>query len=123
MMASPRPDQASAPLLDGRVIVGGGINGLNSAEYYDPSVSWFYFTQGKMQEQRDQPRAVLLTNTGTALDGQVLFAGGVVPQTGSSQGTLLELFNPAGDGTFAPTGKMSTARSGLTATAFTVNLQ
>ena len=123
MMTSPRRDQASAPLLDGRVIVGGGINGLNSGEYYDPPVSWFYLTQGKMQEQRDQPRAVLLTNTGTALDGQVLFAGGVVPQTGSSQGTLLELFNPAGDGAFAPTGKMSTARSGLTATAFSVNLQ
>jgi hypothetical protein len=116
-MAAKRINHAAVGLVDGRVVLAGGTNGLRTAEFYDPTPSYFYFTQGSMTEQRDSPAAALLLNTQTALDSQVLLGGGVVADTGSSNGTLLELFNPATQ-QFSPAGNMTTSRTGMTMTLF-----
>jgi hypothetical protein len=47
-----------------------------------------------MTEQRDIPTAVRLEGIGTDDKGKILVAGGVYPQTGASNGELVELYDP-----------------------------
>lgn len=73
-----------------------------------------------MSEFRYLPTATLISNTEADADGKVLFAGGVVLEQSTKGGKALHLFNPAA-GPFEPGGNMSTARDGMTATAFGQN--
>ncbi len=96
-------------LLDGRVLITGGGNG-SKAEVYDPTTGTFKPT-GSMKTARWQQTATLLP------DGRVLVAGGRDPNAKESNFTLAsaELYDPM-KGTFSPTGSLTTARSGPTAT-------
>lgn len=116
-LAAERRYQAAVRMIGGRVLLAGGLNGPRSADFYQYNPSWLQPAKGRMEEQRGHPAAVLLVNTGTALDNRALLAGGVVENTGSTNGTLLELFDPATE-TFSAAGRMSTSRSFFSATAF-----
>jgi hypothetical protein len=106
---------------DGALLVGGG--GTHS--YF--SYSWnsaqdAFDPPSVMQEQRDLPQAVLLQNTNSALDGDILVAGGVEVDTGASNGQRIEVYNPATN-KWTSAGNTTIARSGNTATLFgAVNL-
>jgi Galactose oxidase, central domain/Kelch motif len=106
---------------DGALLVGGG--GTHS----DMSYSWnsaqdAFDPPSIMQEQRDLPQAVLLQNTNSALDGDILVAGGVEVGTGASNGQRIEVYNPATN-KWTSAGNTTVARSGNTATLFgAVNL-
>src|SRR3954451_24368351 len=76
-MNTPRYDLFAAPLADGRVLVGGGYDGMNTAkstEIFNPATGAFTPAAG-MSVVRQSPAAALL------VDGRVLVAGGF---TGSS---------------------------------------
>ena len=95
-------------LLDGKVLVAGGLNGngdnVASAELYDPA-SGTWAATGSLATARSQFTATLLPN------GKVLVAGG------NHNGALAsaELYDPA-SGTWTPTGSLGTARVLHTAT-------
>lgn len=114
-MSLGRRYQAAVPLLNGDVLLGGGFNAPSTADLFNPGSQTFQTVAGTMTEERDRPTATYLLNTETAMDGNVLFAGGVYPGSGSSNGKLLEVFDPS-TGTFTASGSMTTARRGLTAT-------
>lgn len=101
-------------LTNGRVLVTGGRGQnyftLRSAEVYNP-VSGTFSRIGAMQVARASHTATLLA------DGRVLVAGGFEHESGSSFRELAsaEIYNPA-NGTWTPTGSMSTARYDHTAT-------
>jgi hypothetical protein len=121
-----RSGQGTALLGDGRVLFAGGATTLlatyqgnyvpgadivlASAELYDPITGQFNVT-GSMTTAREASTAILLP------DGRVLIAGGSV--RASSDGwkptASAELYSPA-TGKFSPTGAMTTARVGHTAT-------
>jgi hypothetical protein len=108
---TPAPGGTVATLLaDGRVLmVGGRVDA--SAELYDPKTGTFSPT-GSMTAARGGPTATLLT------DGRVLVAGGIDWSPGSVPGNALasaELYDPA-TGTFRPSGSMTVARDGHSAT-------
>ena len=99
-----RRSHGATLLLDGRVLVAGGISGsgyLASAELYDPATATWSLT-GSMSIDRVYPTVTLLP------DGRVLVAGGF----SSSSGRLAsaELYDPA-SGTWSLTGNLNTARS------------
>jgi hypothetical protein len=125
-MIDRRYAQTSTLLQNGKVLVTGGFSfdksacldpgtspPLMSAELYDPSDGSFAPT-GSMSEARGAHTATLL------LSGKVLVVGGgdtggnPPPFAGYGSATA-EVYDPAA-GTFTPTGKMSTARIGQTAT-------
>jgi len=104
-----REMHTSTTLLDGRVLIAGGLN-FNpngwqaTAEIYDPDAESFTFT-GNMSTPRWGHAAVLLHN------GKVLVLGGGDTGTAPTLASA-EIFDPAGnggEGSFAPTG-MSFAR-------------
>ena len=111
----PRLNASATTLLDGRVLVAGGSNGtaeLASAEIYDRYSQSFTIAATLMSVGRQGHSALLLPN-----NGGVLVAGGTsngVAQAGA------DLFLPAvfpdpfsyGEGEFASTGAMTTARAG-----------
>jgi hypothetical protein len=109
--------QAAAMLLDGTVLVAGGLNGDDSAQVYDPSTGAFTWTSNNMSEHRDHPTATLILNTETSADTRVLIAGGIQTNSGSTGGKRLELYDPT-HSTFAAAGTTITPRTGLTATAY-----
>jgi len=105
---------ATATLLaNGKVLIAGGydndFNPVYSAELYDPASGTFSPT-GSMSP-RDDATATLLAN------GKVLIAGGYYNDITNNRdpSSSAELYDPA-SGTFSPTGSMSTARYGATAT-------
>ncbi|MGD0018430.1 MAG: kelch repeat-containing protein [Candidatus Limnocylindrales bacterium] len=83
-----------------------------SAELYDPKTGTFSLT-GSMKTARDGPTATLLP------DGRVLVAGGSVGAENNYKPVAsAELYDPK-TGRFSPTGSMSAARTGHTATRLT----
>lgn len=108
-MSYPRLSNTGVTLLNGKVLVAGGVSGnapVASAELYDPtSATWA--TTGNMASPRYSHTATLLP------DGKVLVAGGQV-FIGTTYASA-ELFDPA-TGNWTSTGSMSTGRSGHTAT-------
>jgi large repetitive protein len=126
-MITARGSQTATLLSDGRVLIAGGaieadITGkfLASAELYDPKTGAFSPT-GSMITARGVQTATLLS------DGRVLIAGGsdlrLIAGGNDSPGDSLaggglasaELYDPTSGG-FSPTGSMTTARAGQTAT-------
>ena len=115
-MADPRGWGATATLLvDGRVLVASGDDALRSAEVFDTG-SGTWTRTGSLTEARRDATATRLA------DGRVLVAGGtsgsevdldkgIFPDTLASA----ELYDPA-TGEWTPTGGMSEARAGHTAT-------
>jgi hypothetical protein len=115
-MAVGRQIQTATLLADGRVLVAGGYGNrdeaLASAELYDPVANTFSVT-GSLADARGSHTATLLA------DGRVLIAGGGPASWLSDSSSYLasaELYDP-GTGTFSPTGSMTIARDGHTATA------
>jgi len=98
-LAKTRYFHTATLLLDGKVLVAGGV-GLSSAELYDPA-SGTWAATGSLNTIRYRPTATLL------LDGKVLVADG-------SDGSA-ELYDPA-TGTWSATGNLSTGRNSHTAT-------
>ena len=102
-------------LRNGQVLALGGISGsgeyLAGAELYNPATGTWSAT-GSMTTVRS---AGVFTAT-PLQDGEVLIAGGANSSSSSSSALAsAELYNPA-TGTFSPTGSMTTAREGQTAT-------
>jgi hypothetical protein len=100
----------SATLLnDGRVLIARGADLSQPSLLYDPSTNAFA-TTGSMTTARVGQTATLLS------DGRVLIAGGFGVQGGPLVGLAsAELYDPK-TGKFSPTGSMTTARVGQTAT-------
>jgi hypothetical protein len=121
--------QGTALLPDGRVLFAGGSTTLlatyqgnyvpgdtivlSSAELYDPITGQFSMT-GSLTTARQDPTATLLP------DGRVLIAGGSLQASlvGWRPTASAELYSPATE-RFSPTGGMTTARVGHTATLLT----
>jgi hypothetical protein len=123
-MTVEREGAAAILLQDGRVLIVGGSRftqqsgatleyELATAELYDPATGKFTAT-GSMSAPRSHLTATLLSN------GKVLVAGGYTsPPTeipgGPDPLDTAELYDPV-TGTFTPTGSMTDARDGHTAT-------
>jgi Galactose oxidase, central domain len=110
-------DPALVALPNGNAVIigGGGLSSANS--WIFDSAQDKYVSLNFMQEQRDWPQALLLHNTNSALDGDILVAGGVEVATGASNGQRIEVYNPATN-TWSSAGNTTVARSGNTATLF-----
>ena len=108
-MAEGRVGAAAALLLDGKVLVTGGITSAGvttSAERYSPDAEGFLAVT-PMAEARAHHTATLLT------DGRVLVVGGVGADGRAV--TSAELYDPSANA-WSAAGAMSTARSSHTAT-------
>jgi N-acetylneuraminic acid mutarotase len=124
-MNVPRWGHTATRLLDGRVLVTGGVNSAsiaagtvtNTAEIYDPATHTFTMTNGPMNSARFLHTATLLA------DGRVLIAGGgttVLPACilcfANSLTNTADVFDPA-TGLFTPTSSpLATARQLFTST-------
>lgn len=116
-LSTARESQTATLLPSGLVLVAGGATVSNgapipSAELYSPAAHTWSSTSS-MSTPRSGHSATLLSS------GMVLVVGGtnVAPPSGQTLPVLAsaELYNPVA-GTWSPTGSMSTARSGHTAT-------
>ena len=125
-MMDRRYGQTSTLLQNGKVLITGGFSfdksacfdggtspPLISAELYDPSSGSFAPT-GSMSEARGLHTATLLPTGKVLIVGGGNTGGGRPPFAGDGSATA-EVYDPA-TGTFTPTGNMSTARIGQTAT-------
>ena len=102
-MTVPRSQHTATRLMDGRVLITGGIDGssvLSTAELYDPSKGTFAPT-GNMTAARRTHTATLLR------DGRVLIAAG--------WNATADIYDPA-SGAFTPTGSLLEDQGGQTAT-------
>ena len=110
-MTAARSRHAAARLLDGRVLIAGGLGSgssiLASAELFDPATGTFS-TTGSMSTPRRNFTATRL------LDGRVLVVGGY-NTSGSQYLASAELYDPA-SGTWSSAGSLFTARYRHTAT-------
>ena len=115
-LSTARAEPMATPLLDGRVLVSGGVTAAGAfvanAEIYDPTTGTFSAT-GSMSDARGYHTATLLS------DGKVLIAGGR-----NSTGYLAsaEIFDPAGNGglgIFSSTGTLAAARGYHASTVLT----
>jgi hypothetical protein len=101
--------QTATRLLDGRVLITGGLFALTSAEIYDP-VTGNFSPAGNLNNPRFAHSATLLP------DGRVLIAGGGVnASTGVISTTTVEIYDPTTN-VFNITGSLNTSRSGHIAT-------
>ncbi len=121
-MARPRSLHTATALVDGRVLVIGGIlnqglmsaEALDTAEIWDPSTGTFVRT-GRLAEARGLHTATLLP------DGRVLVVGGDGSGTSASGGSTdtflasAEIWDPA-TGSFSRSGSLVLPRSGHSAT-------
>ena len=111
VMISPRTQHTMTLLPDGKVLIAGGwgTDGpLATAEIYDPKTGTSVAT-GSLGTARSGATATALA------DGRVLIVGGTGP--GTTYGDALasaELYDPT-SGTFRPTGRLVTERSGASA--------
>ena len=114
-LSTPRVSATASITLDGKVVVIGGNDGsadLSSIEIFDPASGQFAPSQSQLTTARSTHTAFLLPN-----NNSILLVGG------SSAGTPLnsaELYLPWADAVQS-TGAMSVTRSGLTASALSVD--
>src|SRR5206468_2701218 len=108
----PRHDHTATLLLNGTVLVAGGLDANNavvaSAEVYDPSARGFS-TAGDMRAARVGHTATLLS------DGRVLVAGG---SDGANALRNIDIYDPV-TRTFSDWGLLNVARRGHTASILT----
>ena len=107
-MATPRDAHTATRLVDGRVLIAGGLDGIgitNTAEIYDPRTGIFTLLPGTMNAGRAFHTATLLG------DGKVLLVGGYNGEYLKSA----EVYNPVTNA-FEPVSDMAEARSNHTAT-------
>jgi hypothetical protein len=103
-MSTPRGEHTATLLLNGKVLMTGGIVGgftngpLTSAELYDP-VTGVFAPTGAMTTARTQHTATLLA------DGRVLIAGGRTGTNAGQEVASAELYDLS-TGAFTPTGAM-----------------
>jgi hypothetical protein len=102
-MSTARAAHTATLLPNGKVLITGGLNGLATAEIYDPDSKTFTSTSA-MSATRANHAATLLPN------GQVFIVGGYSSANGADLASA-EVYDPA-TGRFTPTGPMSTAREG-----------
>lgn len=107
-----REDHSGTLLLNGKVLVAGGIKGLespllNSSELYDPATG-LWETTGPLNIDRAEHTATLLRN------GKVLVMGGCT-NTSCELTSSAELYDPQ-TGNWSFTGSLSTPKWGQTAT-------
>ncbi|MFN8620853.1 MAG: kelch repeat-containing protein [Chloroflexota bacterium] len=113
-MAAMHPGATATRLLDGRILVAGGRDGLlgrglAAASLFDPTTDTFVPT-GSMTQARERHTATLLE------DGRVLIVGGEDVRDGTVAGLgTAELYDPS-TGTFSPTRTLAGPRAGHTAT-------
>jgi hypothetical protein len=118
-----RTNHTATTLNDGTILIAGGEDdtgpahaqhaGLGTAEIYDPSTGSFTATAQGMTAGRNLATATLISGSGTALDGQVLIAGGMDVNFFTLD--TAEIYNPS-DQTFSQTtGNMAAARDTFTA--------
>ena len=107
-MLTPRSDHTATLLNNGKVLIAGGsnvsaagLNGLNTAELYDPVAKTFAASHGTMSTTRTRHTATLL------LDGTVLLAGG----DNSTTVTTADIYDPSTDSFHATAGHMTTVRA------------
>jgi hypothetical protein len=105
-----REQIAAARLLDGRVLIAGGLSPavtlMAQAEIFDPATGTFAAIPPMSTARRSHTATVLP-------DGRVLVAGGLT-LAGAAIATA-EIFDPA-SGTWSPTGSLNTGRGKQTAT-------
>jgi hypothetical protein len=104
---------AMISLPGSEVMLIGGSQAPNSSGLWAYPAGAVASTQ--MSENRIDPQALYLQNTNTALDGHVVALGGVPLNTGSSNGTAVEVNDP-NTNTWSDAGVLTTARSNTTAT-------
>jgi hypothetical protein len=112
-MASMRANHSSTALLDGEVLVAGGLvnitldgSVINTAEIYDPNTGRFTLAAGNLVSG-------VFGHTATRLkDGHVLIAGGF---DGTGPSAAAELYSP-GTRTFSAVGNLNLARIAHAAT-------
>ena len=103
---------------DGDAALIGGNNVANYSNIYEPSSQSFVDSLTTiMTEQRAFSTAIRLEGIGTADKGKILVAGGVIPQTGSSNGELVELYDPVVR-SWTSAGMLSTSRMQHTVTLY-----
>ncbi len=118
-----RSNHTATTLNNGTILIAGGEDdtgpahaqhvGLRTAEIYDPSTGSFTATAQEMTAGRNLATATLISGSGTALDGQVLIAGG--EDVDFFTLNTAEIYNPS-DQTFTQTtGNMAAARDTFTA--------
>src|SRR5438067_560530 len=107
-----RYGHAAVRLLNGKVLIVGGIDGgtNNTADLYDPNGATFTPSAHTLDSGRVAAAATLLQN------GTVLIAGGSTDGTAANVVASAEIYDPATD-TFTPAlGMLGTARFGYAAT-------
>ena len=113
-MTSFRASHTATLLLDGTVLITGGVGSagtvLNTAELYDPITQTFTALSATMKSVRSGHTATLLPS------GQVLFTGGSTSSNGSGNLSTAELYDPSAQTFTALTATMTSPRAAQTAT-------
>jgi deoxycytidylate deaminase len=106
----------STLLQDGRVLLTGGTDGstvTNTAELYDPQANAFLGSSQTMSTARENHAAVVLVNSSTVSDYNVLIFGGT---DGTNWLSSADVYTPTVDTFAASSNSMTSPRSNFTAT-------